>query len=433
MQKKIFWPLASLIVCAVLYFIWPVTHTMALRKLLLVLGAGIGIVLWGRSAEDRAILKSSWMITSGILLVWLVLHAMFLSQNGSEAWGELLGQWLPAYMAMLVGIGLGLAGSTISPSTFRTYLVAILAAQPVLYLFLSLFESIRLGHLAIAYWGIMDHKLGLTFYADLLAALSCAKFVDAANSDAGKIRTYGWVLPILLAFYVAIVSDSLNGILLLSVCMLLTLGSLAYQSRKNISRGIVAAAAILLIAVPLYAVSYSPGVQAKLKSLVSDTKAAVNIDKYPNWKNFAKLGLPTNEQGVRVRESFYLRVAYATAGLGGVLEHPWGYGISRHAFERLMQQKYPDVVIANSHNGYIDLVCAVGFPALLIVLLVIATAIGQARKSGSEWAHPTIWMIGITALHWALDPISRDHYLETFFFMVGLLSTLNLISHSENR
>lgn len=128
-----------------------------------------------------------------------------------------------------------------------------------------------------------------------------------------------------------------------------------------------------------------------------------------------------------------MRLAYATAGVEMVLEHPLGYGVTRRAFERLVQQKYPDesIAIANSHNGYLDMVCAVGFPALLLLAMVIVSVYRQLHKSSSEWARPAAWMIGIITLHWAIDPISRDHYIETYFFMIGLLATLTLISTDQ--
>src|SRR5512139_2317287 len=122
MSKTKNWSWAALIVCALLYLVWPTAGTIAARKLLLVMAAITGIVLWLRSEDRYAILKSPWLIFMGLLLAWVVFHAAFLSQNGSEAWSELRGQWLPAYLAVLAGIGLALASRDIDPSVFRVYL-----------------------------------------------------------------------------------------------------------------------------------------------------------------------------------------------------------------------------------------------------------------------------------------------------------------------
>ena len=377
-------------------------------------------------------MKSHWMMYLGFLFVWVIFHAAFLSQNGEEAWGEFFGQWFPPYLAVLVGIGLGLASRSVRQSTFRFYLLAVLAAPSVLYLLMSLWVSMQSGHWAIGYWGITDHKMSLVFYADLLAALACAKLLDDLQSRDAGIKRYIWILCIVLAFYVAILSDSLNGILLTGVCTLLMLVVIAYRFREKLSRAAIVIAVFSLATASIYAVSSSPSFATHWKKLVNNTSVAVDIDTYPNWRNFSKQGLPKNSQGVQVPESLYLRVAYATAGLRTVIEHPWGYGVTRRAFERLVQQKYPDVAIANSHNGYIDLVCAVGFPALLLLVMVIASVYKQLSQSSSEWARPAAWMIGVIVVHWAIDPISRDHYFETFLFMVGLLATLTFKGATEN-
>lgn len=430
-RKYLYW--ASLSICFALYFIWPTTHTMALRKLLLLSAAVVGLLLWLKCDGRKTIVSSSWIRYSALLLVWVIFHAAFLSQNGNEAWRELLGQWLPPYLAMLAGIGLALANRSLSPRTFKLYLLAMLAAQPVFYLFFTLLKSAQTGHLAMGSenWGLTDHKMSLTFYADLLAAWACAKIIDNVKSGAAISSIFPLLLPVALAFYVAVFADSLNGIILVSGCLALTATVVVYLRRETISRKALAATVLLLV-FSLYLFSSSSYVVAKRESLVSNTRIAVNIDTYQNWINFPLLGLPTDEEGVRVKESYYLRVAYATAGLRTIIEHPLGYGVTRHAFERLIQQEYPSAKIANSHNAYIDLVSAVGFPALLLLALVIVSVYRQLRQSHSEWTQPAAWMIGIIVTHWMLDPISRDHYFETFLFLIGLFSTLTLDSQQKH-
>jgi len=45
---------------------------------------------------------------------------------------------------------------------------------------------------------------------------------------------------------------------------------------------------------------------------------------------------------------------------------------------------------------------------------------------------PAAWMIGMIVTHWMLDPILRDHYFETFLFLIGLFSTLTLDSQQKH-
>lgn len=428
MNKKTLWPLATLFFCAVLYLIWPLAHTIVLRELLLLISASIGIVLWIRSDDRYAILKSPWLIFLALLLAWVVFHAGFISQNGAEAWNEFIGQWFPAYLALLAGIGLALASRSIDPPAFRIYLLAVLAAQPVMFLLASIYKSIQLGHIAIGFNVVTlgtDLKTSLTFSSDMLAALACAKFLDSFKSDKQNIKNYVWLLPIALAMFVAIFSESLNSILLIIACIILMFVLLGYKLKVKISRSRIAVFIVITV-IAIYAASFIPTVALNWNRMISNAKVAINIDTYTNWTNFQKIGLPYNEMGEQLPESFYLRVAYAKAGLRAVVEHPWGYGVSRHAFERLMQQKYPDVFIANAHNGYLNLSCAVGIPGLLLFALAIISIFRQLNKSSSEMAHPAAWMIGIYVIHWALDALERDHFFEIYLFVIALLLTLTI-------
>jgi hypothetical protein len=425
MNKKAYWPFASLFFCAVLYLIWPLAHTIALRKLLLLISAVIGVVLWVRSDDRYAILKSPWLILLALLLAWVVFHAGFISQNGTEAWRELLGQWIPAYLAVLAGTGLALAGRVIDPSVFRIYLVAVLAAQPVMFLLVSVYKGIQIGHFATEFYiGMLgtDLKTSLTFSSDMLAALACAKILESYRAGTRGIKNYVWLLTIVLAMYVAVFSASLNSILLIAACVFLMIVLLGYKLRKRV---LLTGIAVLALMVSIFAVSFISSAETGWKRMISNSEIAVNIDTYKNWTNFHKLGLPNNEMREQLPESFYLRVAYARAGLRAVLDHPWGYGVTRHAFERLVQQKYPDASIANAHNGYLNLSSAVGIPGLLLFSLAIIAIFRQLKNSSSELAHPAAWMIGIYVIHWALDALERDHFFESYLFVIALLLTLS--------
>lgn len=434
MNKKIILPFASLLFCGVLFLIWPTAHTIALRKLLLVISALIGIVLWVMDDARNEIIKQRWLIILNLLFFWVIFHAAFISQNGAEAWKEFLGQWLPAYLALFSGIGVAVAGRTIQPSVYKIFLLVVLAAQPVLYLYLSIYKSIQLGHLATGFmvvnWGA-DLKPSLTFSSDLLAALACAKLLEYFKSGKQDNFIYVWMISIVLAVYIAMFTATLNSILLIGTCVIIMLALIGY-SLKSMRTRISIAFSILIVTMAIFITSFLIKYPSYWESKVSNTEVALSIDKYQNWTNFYSLGLPSNELGEQLPESFYLHVAYARAGLRAVLENPWGYGVTRHAFERLIQQKYPDARIASTHNGYLDLACAVGIPGLLLFVLALISIFRQLSQSRSEFARPAMWMIAMYALHWMLDPLSRDHFFELYLFIIALMMTLTLNTTPRN-
>ena len=432
-NKNIYWALSSIFICTILYLIWPTAHTIALRKLLLVLSAFVGLILWHRSEDRYVILKSPWLIFLGLLLAWVIFHAAFISRNGNEAWREFSGQWFPAYVAVFAGIGLALAGRSINTHVFKIYLLAVLATQPTIILITSIYNSIQIGHLDIGFkigflW--TDLKPSLTFSSDMFAALACAKFLDSFELDRHSAKKYVWLLPIALAMSVAIFTETKNSILLLSLCIMIMLVVLGFKLKFKQSLGLFAGAA-LIVAIAIYAMRTVPTLSHQWDSLASDIKVAVNVDEQNNWIDFYKLGLPKNDLGEEVSETVYLRIAYQKIGLRTILENPWGYGVTRKAFERLVQQKYPEASIANAHNGYINLASAVGFPGLILFVLVIISIYRQLYQSGSEWAHPAAWIIGIYVIHWMIDPIERDHFFQSYLFVIALLLTLTLNNTSQ--
>ncbi len=442
LQKKnnsyFYWGI--LLLNAALFLIWPLAHTIALRKLLLVLAAIAGIVLLIRSKERHAILRQPWLILLGLLLAWVTFHAAFLSQNGAEAWKEYLGQWISAFVALFAGIGVALASVKVSDKKFGWLLLTCALALPVFYLQVNLMKWIQLGYLPIGYMlpgepndvlAGTDLKTSLTFSLEMLVPFACVRLLEYWKR-AGKFSLRSvWLLPLVLALAVAIVSLIKNFMLLLMLSVVLTLLVQGFRSGiLNIRRLLLGIAGLVLMAALV--VNSSGTTHKYWQRAVSDTRISFNIDQYQNWKNFAKYGLPQNEFGETLSETYYLRLAYAHAGLRDALETPWGYGVTRKAMESIERQKDPEVSLANAHNGYLNLSCSVGLPALILFILAMAAVFRQLRLSQSKWAMPAIWMIGFYLLHWAVDAIERDHFFEMFLYVISLMLTMVLVDNNRH-
>ncbi|MES1981394.1 MAG: O-antigen ligase family protein [Pseudomonadota bacterium] len=415
----------SLLMAAVLYFVWPLPHTMALRYLLLIVTASAGTIIYLSHAKPLKTIQEPWFLFFVALLCWGIFHAAFLSSNGAEAWSELRGEWFKAYLAMFGGIGCALASRNIKESTFNFFFIVVLVAQPVLFLLLGAIKSLQQGHMALNYWGLVDHKMSLAFFSHLMVSFSCAKLLDAMKFPI-NVSTYMWLFFIALGFYIAVTTNTRNSIVLLSILCAMTAMFIIYRTRLNAPMITRAGLLTVLTVAIVSGVFFSSKTNGSWRNFGSDIKIAMQTEAYPNWINRAKYGLPKNENGVEVSDSNYARIAFAVAGLEMVLQHPLGYGITRHAFENLVKIEHPDADIANSHNGYIDFVASVGFPGLILLLGGVFFALKQIRESSSVWSRPAIWIITTIMFNWVLDPVSREHYFETLLFMVGLFSTLSL-------
>lgn len=429
-----------LLLNVMLFLVWPLAHTIALRKLLLVMAAIAAAWLLMREAKHKSILMQPWLLWMGALLVWVILHAAFISQNGAEAWKEFTGQWVPVYVAMLAGIGMALAGSRVNAKWFGWLLLIAALALPVFYLIANLVKWWQVGYLPIGYMSPSepndvrmgtDLKTSLTFSLEMLVAFSCAKLLEYWKS-VGKfsLRT-PWALPIILGWVVVIVSLIKNFMLLLALSIILLLLIHGFRSGMLSLRRLLPGVVALVLALIVVANSSSHVHELWLRA-VSDTRVAWDIDQYPNWKNNSKYGIPQNEVGETLSETYYLRLAFAHAGFRAMLENPWGYGVTRKAMERLEQKKDPEVSLANAHNGYLNMACAVGIPALALFVFAMGAAFGQLRRSASCWAMSAIWMTGFYLAHWMLDAIDRDHFFEMFMYVVALMLTLAIMDDTKH-
>lgn len=438
-EKYTFLYWGILLLNASLFLIWPLAHTIALRKLLLLLSAIAGIVLLVRSKERREILSQPWLVLLGVLLAWVTFHAAFLSQNGAQAWKEYLGQWIPAYLALFAGIGVGLASTKVNNNKFGWMLLTCALALPIVYLLGSLIKWMQLGYLPVGYMSPSepndvrvgtDLKMSLVFSLEMMVSFSSVKLLEYWEKIGKFSLRSVWVLPIILAIAVAIISLIKNFILLLTLNVVLILLVQGFRNGVlNAYRLIAGVMSVIMFVVLL--VNISNSANQIWQHALSDTRISLDIDNYQNWENFVERGLPKNEFGETLSETYYLRLAYAHAGLRASLETPWGYGVTRKAFEKIEQKKIPDAYLSSTHNGYLNMSCAIGLPGLFLFLLSMTWVVIRLNQSNSKWSRPAMWMIGIYLVHWAVDPVERDHFFELFLFMISLMLTLVLVDNKK--
>ncbi len=438
--KKYFTPYWNILYLhTLLFLVWPLVHTIALRKLLLLITAGIGIYMLFRHERRVAILNQPWLKLMGLLLLWTAVHAAFISQN-SDAWKEFFGQWFTVYVALFAGIGLGLVSTKVAQKKYCYILLASALAIPVAYLVVNLYEWINLGYLPVGFMKPredndvrlgMDLKTSLTFSVEMLAAFSSGHLLNNwKQTGRGSLGTI-WMLPIILALLVGFVSESKNLIILTLLNLILLVIVQGFRNGAvTVGRLMLWIFAIVLCTT--LTIQNSISANKIWKRGLSDIRISLDIDKYDNWKNFLSYGLPENEFGEELPETLYLRLAYAHAGLRAALENPWGYGVTRKAMEDIEKEKYPDIYISNAHNGYLNLSCAVGIPGLLLFVFAMIAVISQLVHSNSKWALPAIWMIGLYLVHWFVDAIDRDHFIQLFIYVVALMTTLALVDRNED-
>ncbi|HEY5141679.1 MAG TPA: O-antigen ligase family protein, partial [Methylococcales bacterium] len=141
--------------------------------------------------------------------------------------------------------------------------------------------------------------------------------------------------------------------------------------------------------------------------------------------------------GKHVDPTAYTRIAWAHEGWRMLMAHPWGLEIARDTFHKLELAKYGHAGMAHSHNSWIDLGLEVGIPGLLLWALILLL---MARFGWQVWhthKEPLGLALAVLVIMYAvrglLDSIFRDHEVEQFMLVAGLLFSTLSFEKEENK
>ena len=188
------------------------------------------------------------------------------------------------------------------------------------------------------------------------------------------------------------------------------------------------AAGLLLI---LYFASLQTKVNAGWANLISDTKIAVQIDRYPNWQNLAQLGYPKRDDGQTVTSNTYERVAWATAGSRTILQDPVGVGILSYPFaihpnRPATMQTGPGIPGIATHSGWVELGLAFGVPMLNLIFASLLISFGNALRNPYPVKMTILGLIVLILTLYTVGEAAIDHGIEALFFMLALIPALIL-------
>jgi hypothetical protein len=134
------------------------------------------------------------------------------------------------------------------------------------------------------------------------------------------------------------------------------------------------------------------------ESLFEDIAISSQIDKFPNWQNPSKFGLPLRSNGTQVAGNTYERVSWGVVGLRLIELQPLGSGILR-SFPIQARQLAPGFdSAAYTHSGWIDLGLAFGIPGLLLIPIALLIAMVRATLGLSSGYKATIITISLALL-----------------------------------
>lgn len=434
--------LMGLVLIGLLFFVWPIPHTVSLRDLLLILNLVLfGYLAWRQGLSREAVQKLAVpTVILAVLTAWMYIVAVFISTETTWSLGEIQSQWWRALAALLIGGCAAYAAKDTSGSRRKVWVV------PFAVLMLHL---LYVDFLAVQEWlvsGPDERVEGLTGGPDMSSYLTnilfgfllAELFFRAVHKKSAfpvhrAILATAWVLAIISVFG----ERTRNGIITL-VLMILLLGVLYVSAQRGqLKRSVLFAGVGLMLLVVLGGVGLvvTARESSSLSNLIDTVPIAWDTEHNKAWQDGGRYGWPKLSNGETVDSSAYQRIAWFKEGLFLVREHPLGIGYGRGAYGHGMKLKYGEGY-GHSHSGLLDIMIGIGIPGatLWIAFIVSLMYLSYTQlRASSNYAAVLLFLLLLDyGARTLLDSVQRDHMLQQFMYLVGLAAVMMVTEARTN-
>ena len=430
-----------------LVIVWQIPHVIALRYLLILalcvlyLPKGVAAIFGGCKDPVAEVWRKRMLLVYAALIAWMLIVAVVISDETSASLRDIRGEWLPATLGLVVGLGAGRVLSR-APAGGENYAVRAVFWGLVFHAALQLgvaawFLAVD-GGLPSHFVGISDHRAYVTYTNALALAMLIAETVAAAFQNPRYLGLSRAALPVIYGILLlsTFASATRNGVIVFLLLTIMGGGVLLFLNQKRYRRnhfGIMVVGGLLVLLLGVWLGIKS---EPRWQRIFATIPVAWDIDSTDQWMNpFAPEG-PKAADGSEVDISVYLRVALARVAWRYLLKHPLGTDTTREALKKLVTSEYPNAIVAHSHNSYLDLGLATGFPGLLLWVAFLSAlawyGLNRCRETNSAYATALIFVVAGYLLRGGLDSIFRDHMIEQFMLCVGVLMAA-LASDAKNR
>lgn len=448
-----------------LFVVWPVPGTIALRYVILSLLLCVTIYFMAGTNYKNMELRHSkgvfWapLCLLALLSIWILVSFVCLSVDKSTVKAEILGQWVPAVACFALGGGLayvaiGLQKEKKISSSQRLVIYPIFLGTGILVGFSVLIDFVYyvvsgkapyiVGSSAFAPqviyenivqgFSLQDSIVGESpdrfsmvvfiyisiMFAEILSRVKSIRIIQVSNGYLFLLFVVG-----LCAHYFV---RNRNGNVVFLLEMAMVLMCFYYLCRDRFSK-----AAAFYIAILSSAILAASGMlffkaDQRWNELLETLPIALDTKDNTVWLTRDAKTYPSLEDGRVVDNSNYDRVAWAKEGVLLVIDQPLGTGFNRNAFGDGVDTKYERNGLSrggHSHSGLIDFTIANGLPGLVLWIGFIFSMVGIGVVNltyGKLWSgiflmvYPPSYLIRSL-----LDSVIRDNYLQQFMFVVGLV------------
>lgn len=418
----------------ILLFVFSLPHVMALRKLLLLIAFLLAFKSFWDALRKQPKPLLSAVVIFVLLQVWMLVVAGFIANQPVASFSVWIGQWLPTMMSFVIGVGLA---HTLMLSKLKAprVVVAMSILIPIT-IYLSVNAVVLIHEMILTgkfipqglLGGIADHHGISGHLLALLEPILIADILSRLLKGNRLLPVSGWIISAILTLGLAtlIATTNRNGILIMLLAVILGVAMTISEIRKVYSakKIITFTLATLIFVLAMAVVSYKT--DPRWQTFIETLPIAWDIDHDLLWLNGNDASTaPFTPSGKQVDISEYNRIALAHEGWRMLMAHPWGMEIARDTFHKLELAKYGRAEMAHSHNSWIDFGLNVGIQGVLLWAVFLILLAQKGWRTWKNQNEPLGLALAVLVIMFAasglIDSIFRDHEIEQFMLVAGLL------------
>jgi len=427
---------AGCAIIGLLFFLWPIPHTISVRDLLALIGTGLFAYLFYKSRTNGISLKElrAPVIIYAVLFLWLIVVAVLVSDEPGWSLDEIRGQWLKATIIMVMGglIALSIQADRNLINKIIKLIVFILLVH-VLYLDLNaVLVFLNEGVVPKRINGLTDGPDRINFLTNMLFAFLFAEFFFRTTSGK-KLLPFGntiLVLLMILALFSIYIAGVRNGVITFFFLSLMLAYFFLFEYRERARKSILYFKIVLIMIIAVAIGFISTKNDPRWYELIETIPIALDTKTHKAWLDWEKYPHPRLANGKLVGHSNYTRIAWFKEGSLIVLENPLGVGFGRNAFGHALKTKYNEGR-GHSHSGILDFAIGAGVPGALMWIGFLASllilAVKHFKLNRNYYSVVLAFLLVDFSIRMIIDSVIRDHMLQQFLFLIGFLTISMLI------
>lgn len=450
-----------------LQVVWHMPGTIALRNVLLgllvLMTAGLCLGVKRDNWSEIPVPKLSLSLL-GLLTIWIVAVNFFWGDYPKLHWAEFRSQWILPVACFVLGwlyttisnLYRQGANKVLLWIVFWAYFIPVLVHDVMSLLYFQEVGELPFRNAPffdlpdiVANWsnlptlaaGFSGQNPGFFSYVNsILSAFLVAELVQRFLNKTPYILIPSWVIAfgLLMVFFCSYVLRMRNGNVGLLMLVVFAGVALAYRLATHI-KPIKIFAALSLFFVVITSVGYAFfKSDERWLNLVDTLPYAWDTKSHDAW--LIGPPYPVMPNGKMVETSAYERTAWLKEGLLLLEERPLGSGYDRNAWGGRLVDKYQVEGKSrggHSHNGILDFAIATGVPGAILWLCFMASLAWLGFKAFRDGLiMPGLLMVFIVTGYFGrtlVDSVIRDHFVQVFMFLAGVLSSICLVPQVRKR